>query len=106
MPRATALTKTQVEKALGSASPFTTTPKASKLTATFKFTSHVTALVFIARITVHAEVQEHYPELTLTHQTVKVALATPAVKGVSQQDVKLAKTISRLYEMVGDNGDE
>lgn len=86
----------QLKKALSSLELFSPTPKNTKLTATFDFKSHVEALVFIARITVHAEVEQHHPDIDFTYKKVKVSLTTHEAKGLTQKDIKLAKKIESL----------
>lgn len=71
------------------------TKKGTGLTKKFVFTSHVEALVAIARITVYAEVQQHHPEITFTYKTVKVLLTTKAAGGLTSSDFTLALEIER-----------
>lgn len=70
----------------------------TKLTATFTFDDHVAALVFIARITVHAEVQKHHPDVTFTYAKVKVTIATHELKGLTKKDFTLAQKIEKLQK--------
>ena len=65
------LTKRHLKKALKVLEYFEVTPKETKLTATFDFKSHIEALVFIARITVHAEVNQHHPDIQFSYKKVK-----------------------------------
>jgi len=67
-----------------------------KLTHTRTFNTHVDALVFIARVTVHAQVLEHHPDITFTHRKVKIVLTTHDVKGITKLDIELAKKISTV----------
>ncbi len=90
------LTEKELKKSLAHLQFFTVASKTPKLVATFDFKDHVSALVFIARITVHAEVQQHHPELVYTHKKVKVTLTTNEIKGLSTKDFKLAERIERL----------
>jgi 4a-hydroxytetrahydrobiopterin dehydratase len=72
------------------------TPKETALVRTFIFTSHIDALVLIARITVHAQVQNHHPEIHFTYCKVKVTLTTHDVKGLTIKDFELAEKIDSL----------
>ena len=90
------LTGRSLKKAFKDLEFFTSTPKESKLTAAFTFSSHVEALVFIARITVHAEVLQHHPDISFTFKSVKISLTTTEEKGITKKDVDLAKRIERL----------
>lgn len=71
---------------------------ASKTTLmrTFTFNSHIDALTFIARITVHAQVLSHHPDITFTFKKVKVLLSTHEAKGLTALDIELAKRISHF----------
>jgi 4a-hydroxytetrahydrobiopterin dehydratase len=71
-------------------------PKETTITRTFAFTSHIDALVLIARITVYAQVQNHHPEIHFTYCKVKVTLTTHDVKGLSTKDFELAQKIDSL----------
>ena len=95
------LTIRQLEAQLKKLSYFKVDTAHKKLSATFTFTSHVDALVFIARITVHAEVMQHHPTITLTHQKVKVVLTTELLKGITELDCLLAQKIETIIQKGG-----
>lgn len=90
------LTKKQLDTFLGRHTQWSATSKNTKLNHTFKFSSHVDALVFIARITVHAEVLQHHPEITFSYQKVKVTITTHEAKGLTKKDIDLAKRIDNF----------
>ena len=90
------LTKRQLKKTSKVLEYFEVTSKETKLTATFNFKSHIEALVFIARITVHAEVNQHHPDIQFSYKKVKVTLTTHEAKGLTSLDFKLAKKIESL----------
>lgn len=90
------LTERQRRAALKKLTLFEPNKSETKLTAVFTFDDHVAALVFIARITVHAEVQHHHPEITFTHAKVKVAITTHELKGLTKKDITLAQKIEKL----------
>jgi len=90
------LTEKELKKGLSGLKFFSLPAKGGKLTATFDFKDHVSALVFVARVTVHAEVQQHHPELMYTYKKVKVTLSTHDVKGLTSKDIKLAEKLERL----------
>jgi 4a-hydroxytetrahydrobiopterin dehydratase len=77
------------------------TAKDSTLTRVFAFDDHVSALVFIARVTVHAQVLNHHPDILFTYKKVKVTLTTHDVKGLSQKDFELAKALDRIPQKGG-----
>lgn len=70
--------------------------KQTELQRTFSFSSHIDALVFIARITVHAQVLNHHPDLHFTYKKVKVKLTTHDCKGLTNVDVEFAKRTDSL----------
>jgi len=66
------------------------------ISSTFTFENQIDALTFIARITVHAQVLAHYPEIVFTFKKVKITLSTQEVKALTKVDLDLAKRISDL----------
>ena len=77
--------------------PWTLTPKATQLTFTFTFPNYLEAFMFVARVSVHAEVLHHHPELTLSYGKVRVKLTTHDVTGLTKKDLDLAKRIEVIY---------
>jgi 4a-hydroxytetrahydrobiopterin dehydratase len=90
------LTTSEIKKQLLRISDWTVNAKGSELSKTFAFSSFVTALGFIAKITVHAEILQHHPVIELSYGKVKVKLSTNDVKGISHLDFELAKKIDGL----------
>jgi 4a-hydroxytetrahydrobiopterin dehydratase len=90
------LTKAELTKGLKKLPQWSSNQKATVLTYTRTFKNHVDALVFIARITVHAQVMNHHPEIVFSYNKVKVSLSTHDVKGLTKQDIALATKISSL----------
>ena len=70
--------------------------KGKRLTATFDFPNYLDAFMFVTRVSVHAEVLQHHPELHLTHGQVKVILTTTEVKAVTSLDIDLAERIMNI----------
>jgi 4a-hydroxytetrahydrobiopterin dehydratase len=93
---ATQYTKKEVEKHLKTLSGWKVNPKYTSLTKSFSFSTFVAGLAFSAKITVHAEVLEHHPEITLTYGNVKVTLTTHDAKGLTKKDFELASRIDGL----------
>ncbi len=75
---------------------WTLNTKETELSQTLTFANHLDALVCIARITVHAQVLNHHPEITFTYKKLKIKLTTHDLKGLSQLDVEFAKKIDTL----------
>lgn len=70
----------------------------TKLTARYTFDSHIDALTFIMRATIHAQVQNHHPDIIFKYADVKITLSTHEAQGVTKKDTKLAKVIHALYQ--------
>ena len=96
MKKPVALKKSELTKALKSLPSWSLNPKGTVLSQTFTFNNHLDALVFIARITVHAQVLDHHPEILFTFKKLKVSLTTHDVKSVTKKDIELAKKISAI----------
>lgn len=64
---------------------------------TYQFGSFKEALSFIVRLGLHAEEQNHHPELFNVYNTVRIALNTHDAGGkVTEKDVRLAKSIEHF----------
>ena len=92
------LTSRQLQKAIKPFAHLVLNGPKTRLVATFDFDEHVNALVFIAKITVHAEVANHHPDIIFKHQKVKVTLYTHDAKGITKKDITLAKKIENFYQ--------
>ena len=89
---ADALSKAQIEEALSGLDGWTF--EDDRLKKTFEFGGFKEALSFIVRLGLHAEEQNHHPEIFNVYNTVKIALNTHDAGGkVTTKDVKLASTI-------------
>ncbi|MCD5381844.1 MAG: 4a-hydroxytetrahydrobiopterin dehydratase [Candidatus Pacebacteria bacterium] len=86
----------EVQKRIEALSEWVPNKKHTQLSKTFTFPSFITALAFVAKITVHAEVIDHHPTIELSYGKVKVKLATHEPKGLTTKDFDLAKRIDRL----------
>lgn len=66
----------------------------NKLHKTFVFNSFKESLSFIVRLGLHAEEQQHHPEIFNVYNKVQISLSThDADDQVTEKDHKLAKTI-------------
>ena len=95
------LTKSELQKALKGLTEWKLNPKGTTLTKTVTFQSHVDALVFIARVSVHAQVLDHHPEIVFTYAKVKVVLTTDTLKALSKKDIALAERIDSIVKKGG-----
>ncbi len=67
-----------------------------KVSKTFEFEDFVQAFGFMTRVAIEAEKMNHHPEWFNVYNKVKIDLVTHDVGGISNYDIKLAKTIDRL----------
>ena len=67
-----------------------------KINKTFEFEDFVQAFSFMTRVAMEAEKMNHHPEWFNVYNRVKIDLVTHDVGGISNYDIKLAKTIDRL----------
>lgn len=65
---------------------------------TFKFNSFVEAFGFMASVALLAEKMNHHPEWFNVYNRIDVTLTTHDTGGVSEKDVKLAKSMDKLYK--------
>ena len=62
----------------------------------FKFADFSAAWAFMTRVALLAEKHDHHPEWSNIWNSVRIALSTHDVGGVSGKDVQLAKAIDAL----------
>jgi 4a-hydroxytetrahydrobiopterin dehydratase len=67
-----------------------------KIKKQFQFKDFSEALAFILRIGVLAEKQNHHPELHNVYNKVTIALTTHDVRGLSDKDFLLARSIDAI----------
>lgn len=70
--------------------------KHTEISKEFLFPNFISALAFLAKVTVHAEVINHHPEATLTYGKLVITLCTHSAKGLTKSDFELAKRIDGL----------
>ena len=93
----TLLTKREIQS-LVSKYDWTLNKKETELSKVFLFDTYVKGLVFIARITVHAEVLSHHPDIEFSYGKVKVKLTTHELKGLTKLDAVLLERIETLSQ--------
>jgi 4a-hydroxytetrahydrobiopterin dehydratase len=67
-----------------------------KVNKTFEFKDFVQAFGFMTRVAMEAEKMNHHPEWFNVYNRVRIDLVTHDVSGISNYDVKLAKTIDKV----------
>ena len=95
------LKKAELKKLAKVLPSWTINAKETELSQTLTFENHLDALVCIARITVHAQVLNHHPEIVFTYKKLKIKLTTHDLKGITQLDVEFAKRIDTLESKRG-----
>jgi 4a-hydroxytetrahydrobiopterin dehydratase len=67
-----------------------------KINKSFEFDDFVQAFGFMTRVAMEAEKINHHPEWFNVYNRVRIDLVTHDVSGISNYDIKLAKTINSL----------
>jgi 4a-hydroxytetrahydrobiopterin dehydratase len=62
----------------------------------FKFKNFSEAWGFMNRVALLAETQDHHPEWSNVYNRVEILLATHECGGLSERDLKLARSIDKL----------
>jgi len=62
----------------------------------FKFKNFSEAWGFMNRVALLAETQDHHPEWSNVYNRVEILLATHDCDGLSERDLKLARSIEKL----------
>jgi 4a-hydroxytetrahydrobiopterin dehydratase len=92
MAARTKMTAAQVTEAAGGLPGWAADGDAA-IKKTFKFKDHITAMGFVNRVAMCAEVMDHHPDLRIVYSTVDITLNTHDAGGVTEMDVALAKKI-------------
>ena len=91
------LSKREIERFLNKYPDWRANKLNTCLSRNFYFSNYMDGLIFIARISVHAEVFNHHPDVTLSYGKVKVCLKTHDIKSLSKKDLVMGKKIESLY---------
>lgn len=86
----------QVKKSLEKLSEWQPNKKHTAITKTYAFPNFVSALAFLAKVTVHAEVMEHHPVAELSYGKLIVTLTTDSAQGLTKKDFEFARRIDAL----------
>jgi len=70
-----------------------------KVSKTFEFDDFVQAFGFMTMVAIEAEKMNHHPEWFNVYNKVKIDLVTHDVGGISNYDIRLAKTIDKLADV-------
>ena len=96
------LTKKQLKQLENEYPKWKLSTSASKISKTYIFEKHIDALIFIARISVNAEILKHHPEINFTSCRVKISLSTKEERAITPKDVLLLKKIESISLVKGD----
>ena len=69
-----------------------------KVNKTFKFDDFIQAFGFMTRVAMEAEKMSHHPEWFNVYNIVRIDLVTHDVDGISNYDIKLAKSIDKIVK--------
>jgi 4a-hydroxytetrahydrobiopterin dehydratase len=92
----TALTKTQRETLAADLPGWSMVEGRDAIHQSFKFADFSQAWAFMTRVALLAEKQDHHPEWENVYNKVSITLTTHDVKGLSDRDLKMAKSINAL----------
>ncbi len=90
------LTQSEIKKKLKKLADWNYLEKSGSLTLKKTFKDHLDALVFIARVTVHAQILDHHPDILFTYKKVVLTLKTHEAKSLTSLDFTLAERIDEL----------
>ncbi len=90
------LNDAQIEEAINTLSGWAKVDGRDAIAKTFTFKDFNEAWGFMSRCALAAEQINHHPEWFNVYKTVEVTLSTHDVGGLSELDIKLAKTMDQL----------
>ena len=90
------LSPTQREEAAESLPDWAPVTGRDALVRQFRFADFSAAWGFMCRVALLAEQQDHHPEWENVYNRVTITLTTHDAGGLSERDLKLARTIDRL----------
>ena len=100
MPQAK-LNEDERRSALAELSNWASTPGRDAIRRVFVFRNFSEAFGFMARAALTAEKLNHHPEWSNVYKTVDVTLSTHDVDGLTELDLKLARSMDKIAATVG-----
>ncbi len=67
-----------------------------EIVKTFEFTGFLPAMGFVNQVAMVAERQDHHPYILLKYNKVTLRLSTHDAGGLSERDIRFAKTVDAL----------
>ena len=92
------LSSKDIRKVLKTYEGWEVNARETQLSKTFATNNFVDGLVALARITVHAEILNHHPNVEISYNKVKVKTTTHEAKGLTKEDVALIKRIEKALQ--------
>jgi 4a-hydroxytetrahydrobiopterin dehydratase len=71
--------------------------EANAITRVFEFSSFPEAIAFVNKVAEEAEKANHHPDIDIRWRTVRLALSTHSVGGLTSADFTLARKLDQLY---------
>jgi 4a-hydroxytetrahydrobiopterin dehydratase len=90
------LTETERKTALAELKDWRLVEGRDAIQRAFKFKNFSEAWGFMNRVALLAEAQDHHPEWSNVYNRVEILLSTHDCDGLSERDVKLARSIDKL----------
>ncbi|MCA8939764.1 MAG: 4a-hydroxytetrahydrobiopterin dehydratase [Planctomycetes bacterium] len=91
-----ALTTQEIEARLKDLPDWELVPAGPLLVRTFRFADYIAALAFVNALAAQGEKANHHADVIWRFRNVRVELSTHDVKGVSELDIAMAKSLDEL----------
>jgi 4a-hydroxytetrahydrobiopterin dehydratase len=94
------LSKLHIKKSLKTLnSDWALSTTGTSISRKFLFGNYMAGFMFVTKISVHAEVSDHHPEILLSYNSVKITLTTKEAKGLTKADFDLAHSCDNIYKL-------
>jgi 4a-hydroxytetrahydrobiopterin dehydratase len=100
MPNAR-LTESQRQAMLAELSNWTLTAEGQAIRRVYVFRNFNEAFGFMTRVALVAEKMDHHPDWSNVYKTVDVTLSTHDADGLTELDLKLAKSMDKIAASLG-----
>lgn len=67
-----------------------------QIARTFEFDRFLDGIEFVRKVAVAAETADHHPDIDIRYSTIRVAVSSHDVGGITERDFKLAMAINAL----------
>lgn len=97
----TGLTAEQIAKLAGELTDWQLDEQHAAIFLTYRFKNFPEAIGFMMQVAIAAESQNHHPEWVNVYNRVTIKLTTHDTGGLTEKDIKLAKTIEAIAGQTG-----